>query len=431
MVPLRITIAATALLALAFASPGQARVATGSGDMTLSPFFYVQTDDPTIDRLPMKALSADVRVSGVIADVTIRQTYTNVGEAPLEATYVFPASTRAAVYGMKMVIGSRRITAEINTREDALAIYEEAKEEGQTASLLEQSRPNVFQMSIANILPGDTIDVELHYTELLVPTEAMYEFVYPTVVGPRYSEVPISEADETDLFVATPYTHAGEAPLYTFDVAVSLAAGMPIRLIECPTHVVSVDQPTPEAATVSLDPTESDGGNRDYILRYRLAGDEIASGLLLYEGENENFFLFMGQPPARVTDAEIPPREYVFIMDVSGSMGGFPTTVSKALLSDLVGGLRPQDTFNVLMFAGGSTVLWPQSLSATAENIAAALYAIDNQHGSGGTRIVQAMARALAMPRSDAPSSRTFVVATDGYVSAEAATFDTIRANLG
>ena len=158
-----------------------------SEDRTLSPYFIVVSDNPDTDRLPLKSTSAAVNISGVIADVLVTQVYKNDGKKPLEAIYVFPASTRVAVYGMKMTIGKRVIEAKINRRDEARKEYEKAKEAGKSASLLEQQRPNVFQMNVANIMPGDEIKVELKYTELLIPTDRVYEFVYPTVVGPRYS----------------------------------------------------------------------------------------------------------------------------------------------------------------------------------------------------------------------------------------------------
>ena len=418
------------LLALLIVLLGGAAYAQESEDRTLSPFFFVKTDDPTLDQLPLKSVAATVRIAGVIADVTIEQVYANAGGKPLEALYVFPASTRAAVYSMRMTVGDRTITAEIRQRDQARQEYEEAREHGQTASLLEQQRPNVFQMNIANILPRDTIKVEMKYTELLVSEEGVYEFVYPTVVGPRYSNVPFSEAKPWDLFVATPYTHQGEAPLYAFGIEVDVNAGVPVQGLECTSHAVVVEQMAPEHARVRLAPSETDGGNRDFILRYRLAGAQVAAGLLLYEGEAENFFLFMGQPPARVSEADIPPREYVFIMDVSGSMHGFPISVSKALLKDLVGGLRTTDWFNVLLFSGGSYVLSPTSVRATQANIDWAIQTIDNQTGGGGTELIRALERALALPRPDERVARTFVIATDGYVSFDTEALDVIREHL-
>jgi Ca-activated chloride channel family protein len=135
-----------------------------AADKTLSPFFFVEGGDPDIDRLPLKDTDVDVAIAGVIADVTVRQVYENRGTRPIHARYVFPASTRAAVYGMTMTVGNVRTVARIREREQATREFEAAKQEGKSASLLEQSRPNVFTMKVANVLPGDTILVELKYT---------------------------------------------------------------------------------------------------------------------------------------------------------------------------------------------------------------------------------------------------------------------------
>ena len=180
-----------------------------SADKTLSPYFFVEGGDPALDRLPLKDTRVDVAIAGVIADVTVRQVYENRGARPLHARYIFPASTRAAVYGLTMVVGDVRTVARIRERKQAAREFEAAKSEGKSASLLEQSRPNVFSMQVANVLPGDTIVVELKYTELLVPTEGVYEFVYPTVVGPRYSSKRESQALPEDAFVKAPVYAAG------------------------------------------------------------------------------------------------------------------------------------------------------------------------------------------------------------------------------
>jgi Ca-activated chloride channel homolog len=399
-------------------------------DRTLSPYFLVKSDDPSVDQLPLKATTADVKVAGVIADVTVTQVYRNEGRKPLEAIYVFPASTRAAVYGMRMTIGERTIQAQIQKREEARQAYEKARQEGKGASLLEQHRPNVFQMNVANIMPGDEIKTELRYTELLVPTEGVYELVYPTVVGPRYSNQQASQAPESEKWSQNPYLHQGEAPPYTFDLKMDLAAGLPIQEMTCTSHKTKIDYQDKTRAHLELDASERSGGNRDFILKYRLAGNQVETGLLLFEGKEENFFLMMMQPPRRVTVADIPPREYVFIVDVSGSMHGYPLDISKKLLKDLIGGLRATDTFNVLLFSGGSQLLAEKSLPANAENIRRALDVIDRQQGGGGTELLPALKRALTLPREKGVS-RSFIIATDGYVAVEPAAFDLIREHLG
>ena len=395
---------------------------TEEEDKTFSPYFLVMSEDTTVDQLPLKATSANVVISGVIADVSVKQMYTNEGDKTLEAIYVFPGSTRAAVYYMQMEIGDRILMAQIKEKAEAREMYEAAKDSGKTASLLEQERPNVFQMNVANILPGDTITVEMRYTELLVPTKKVYEFVYPTVVGPRY----VSPSEEGETWPAVPYQHEGELPLYDFRIDVTIKAGMKIQDVRCTSY------PTVEFSFDGDDIAYSSDdlpGNKDYIVKYRLAGGQVASGLLLYKGEEENFFLAMVQPPENPQDYQIPPREYVFIMDVSGSMYGYPIDVSKTLLRDLVGNLRPQDRFNMVFFAGRNYVLSPASLPASEDNINMAIQAIDNKEGGGGTELLPALQTALNLPGTE-DFARTFVIATDGYVTVEKEAFDLIRENL-
>jgi Ca-activated chloride channel homolog len=397
-----------------------------AADKTLSPYFVVEGGDASVDRLLLKETRVNVAITGVIADVTVRQVYENHGARPLHARYVFPASTRAAVYGLTMTVGNVRTVATIKERQQAAREFEAAKREGKSASLLEQSRPNVFSMKVANVLPGDSIAVELRYTELLVPTDGVYEFVYPTVVGPRYSEKSESQASPGDEFVKAPYTRQGEAPRSEFHLAGVVSTGVPLQELASPSHQVVVRSSNAGRADVVLADSERLGGNRDFILHYRLAGTEIASGLLLYQGRDENFFLLMAEPPQAVEPNEMPRREYIFVLDVSGSMFGFPLDTAKQLMTELANVLRPSDVFNVVVFESGSEVFSPTSVAATRANVNRALQFIGAKNGGGGTRLLDALQRAVALPRQPA-TSRSVVLVTDGFIDAEADVFDYIR----
>jgi Ca-activated chloride channel family protein len=406
-----------------------AQVDDRRADKTLSPYFFVDGGDPAVDRLPLKDTRVNVAITGVIADVTVHQVYENRGERPIHARYVFPASTRAAVYGMTMTVGDVRIVAKIKEREQAKSDFEAAKKEGKSASLLEESRPNVFTMSVANVLPGDTIVVELKYTELLVPTDRVYEFVYPTVVGPRYSEKSESQASPPDTFVKAPYTHEGEPPLSEFHLTGTVSTGIPVQEIASPSHTVDFRPTAPGRMNMTLADAERFSGNRDFVLRYRLAGETITSGLLLYQSGGENFFLLMAEPPQAVVSDEIPPREYVFVIDVSGSMYGFPLDTAKKLMTDLSSVLRSTDTFNVVVFADGTETFSPVSVPATGQNLSRALQFIGRKDGRGGTRLLSALQRAAALPRQTTVS-RSVVLLTDGYIDSEPEVFDFVRDQL-
>jgi Ca-activated chloride channel homolog len=389
-----------------------------------SPYFFVISSAPA-DKLPLKTTKAEVSITGVIADVAITQEYKNEGQTPLEAIYTFPASSNAAIYGMDMLIGARKIVAKIEEKQKAREQYDQAKADGKRTSLLEQQRPNVFRMNVANIMPGDVIKVTLKYTELLIPEGGTYKFVYPTVVGPRYSGE--SSGNTASTFVNTPYTKKGTSPSYDLDIDVNLSMGMPIQHLASATHKITTAFPSFGSATVDLAAEERNAGNRDFVLEYKLAGNAIESGLMLYEHGDENFFLLMVQPPKRVVQDEIPPREYIFLVDVSGSMHGFPINTSKTLLRNLIVNLRPVDRFNVLVFESGAYWLAEESLPAFEENIVKATSFLDLQKGGGGTNLLDAMKKAMTLPRCENGLSRSFIVVTDGYVDVEKEVFDIIR----
>lgn len=416
-----------ALIAVAIAFTSSHAQQQDQADKTLAPYFVVQ-GDPNVDQLPLKDTRVEISVSGVIADVKVRQIYRNEGSRPINAAYVFPASTRVAVYSMRMQIGNEIIVAKIKEREKAKKEFEDAKEEGKSASLLEQERPNVFSMSLANIMPQEQVEIELRYTELLIPTDSVYEVVFPTVVGPRYAS-PQDGNKKEDKFVATPYQHQGQKPASELHISTRIFAGVPIYDLSCPSHQVYPQWQGQGVAQLTLDDADPFQGNRDFIVRYRLAGDQIASGLLLFQGKDENFFLYMAQPPQRIATEAIPAREYIFVVDVSGSMDGFPLNTSKRLLKDLIANLRPTDLFNVVLFAGDSQILSPQSLEANQANVAKAIGLLEQQRGGGGTELLAAMKDAMNLPRQDG-ISRSIVLVTDGYVSGEQGVFEHIRANL-
>ncbi len=242
-----------------------------------SPYFAV-TDDSGIDRFPMKSTDVTVKLNGVIATVRVRQHYRNEGTRPINAKYVFPGSTRAAMGGMSMTIGNRRIKAMIREKEQARQIFAAAKAAGQTASLLGQKRPNVFAMDVANIAAGAEVAVDMEYTEFLTATDGQYEFVYPGVVGPRYG----GDADRTDApttWISNPYLKVTDQNPAAFNIRVDVSSPIPLRDLTSATHRIAAQWNGTKSATLTLDEPRNTAGNRDFVLNYRLQGDTIVSGV--------------------------------------------------------------------------------------------------------------------------------------------------------
>ncbi len=383
-----------------------------------SPHFQIHGDQQ-VDTFPLKSSHSEVTITGPIAQVELTQVYTNEGDRAIDATYLFPASTKAAVHGMTMKIGERTIIAEIQEKEKARAIFEKAKAEKKSASLLTQQRPNLFSMEVAQILPGDELTLTLRYSEILVPHSSAYEFVIPTAIGPRYSEGTAQTKKITN-----PFLNQGEKSRAQFSVNLALASPLPIKALNCPSHdQATLSFTSKTSATLSLPAAQPD---RDFILRYELAGDQIQSGLLTHQSENDNTFLLQLEPPRNIKSQDIPERDFVFVIDVSGSMSGFPLNLAKDLFRDLAQTLRPEDRFNMLLFAGDNQLLAPKSLPATAANLKRALTFLDRARGNGGTRLINALDQALSLPH-DRDHARSMVIITDGFISAEAQVFELIK----
>jgi len=397
-------------------------------DKTETPYIKAKTEDGMMINVPLESVNVKVNIAGIIADVFSTQVYNNTSNQPVSAQYVFPGSTHAAVYGMTMKIGNRIINAKIKEKEQATEEFKNAVNQGKTASLLQQHRPNVFQMDIGNIPAKTKVEIELQYTELLQPEEGIYEFVYPTIVGKRFDQ----EVEGTEQWTLNPYANLdqGNKPRIDppkFDVQVSLQTPIPIQGLKIPSHKVKVEYLNRKKAQVDLD-NGNQTENKDFVLKYKLKGDRIETGIMLWEGEDENFFLYMGESPKRINPDEIPPREYFFIVDVSGSMNGFPLDISKTLMKNILNDLKPIDKFNVMLFAASSEVLFDEPQNATALNIKNAIGFLDHQNGIGGTHLLGALQEAF--DHVNQTSSTSFVILTDGFVTVEKNAFDFISKNL-
>ncbi len=435
-----------------------------------APYFVILNEnssgeDAAADCFPLKSTEVTTYINGVIAETYVVQTYTNEGSTPINARYVFPTSSKTTVHGMKMQIGNQIVTAKIKEKEEAKAEFETAKSEGKSASLLEQKRPNVFTMDVANIMPGDVARIELHYTELITPVEGIYEFLFPTVTGPRYTgasqessskegaslgnlgssgdsdgssdlktDAPAGSSSDNS-WASSPYLPEGVTPPGKYSITVHLSTGVPITEIDCKSHQITVVKTGESQAEVTLSDPEDYAGDRDFILKYKLTGDSVQSGLVLTStgGEQadspENYFMLTVQPPERFTVEDIPPREYIFVLDVSGSMWGYPLDTAKDLLKSLVSGLRDTDSFNLVLFSDETLLLSQRSLPATNDNVNSATDLIDEEMGGGGTSMLPALTKAIQIPTKE-NTARSIIVITDGYVSNEVEIFDLIAENM-
>ena len=371
------------------------------------------------EALPLKHTDVHAEITGIVAEVEVRQTYRNTKDEAIEAIYTFPLPENSAVRDMEIVIGDRTIRAEIQRRDEARRTYERARARGNTAALLEQERSNVFTQSVANIAPGEDIDVVIRYVQDITYDAGQYEFVFPMVVGPRYT------AGAEDASRVTPsVVGKGTRTGHDIDVEVSLDAGMPVRGVKTPNHDVQTRRGATGEATITLAEAKSIP-NRDFVLRYNVDADQIQSTLFVADGEDPYFTLLM-QPPTVDVDALVGQREMIFVVDVSGSMSGTPLAMCKYAMRKALRQLRPTDTFNVYVFAGRTGQAFEEPVAANQVNTAAAEAFIQGLRAGGGTEILNAVDAALK-PSVGGDRHRYVFFMTDGFVAIEEQVFARTR----
>ncbi len=374
---------------------------------------------------PLKHTDVKAEISGGLARATVTQEFQNPLNEKIEAVYVFPLPANAAVDDLTMVVGERVIKGKIKRREEARQIYEAARDAGQTASLLDQERPNIFTQSVANIAPGATVKITISYVEMLKYEDGAYEFVFPMVVGPRY--VPGRATGKTgggsafdtnkvpDASRITPqFVAKGMRAGHDISIEVKLDAGVPIDSIQSKLHAVETERTNAHAAVIRLK-DQNTIPNKDFVLKFDVAGQKIADALMTHRAQAGGFFTLMLQPPERVVATEVAPKEIVFVLDTSGSMEGFPIEKAKEAMRLAIDGLNPLDTFNLITFAGDTHVLFPQPRPATRENLQLAQAFLASRRGGGGTEMMKAIRTALA-PSESQEHIRIVCFMTDGYV---------------
>ena len=370
---------------------------------------------------PLEHTAVTAEVQGPVARVKVRQIFRNPTSTPMEAIYTFPLAAGGAVDEMTLRIGDRVVKGRVKRKEEARAIYDAARRQGKLAGLLDQSRPNVFVQSVANIPPNAKVEVEIQYVETLRYEAGRYEFVFPMVVGPRYSPKHNAGAFQNPVYAAQG-TRAG----HDISLSLKLDAGLPVDAVDSTTHEVVVESRTAAGAFIKLR-NQKEIPNKDFILRWDVAGRKINDALLSHRGrDGQGYFTFVLAPPDQPAREDITPKELVFVIDTSGSMHGFPLEKAKEAMTAAIDGLNPRDRFNLITFSGDTHVLFPAPVAATRENIADAKQFLAGRRSGGGTEMMKAIRASLA-PSGSREHVRVVCFITDGYVGNEAEIIAEIR----
>ena len=396
-------------------------------------------------KIHFPVLKTDIRadVQGDLATVTVVQKFANPTAVPLNALYLFPLNKDAAVFAMQMEVGDERVVAKIEEKQEAEATFEKAKGEGKAAALLTQHRPNMFTQNLANLMPGLPVTITLKYVQTVPRVDDAYELVMPLIVGPRYrpaaAQAPVPprsapELGQWELQTLPDYPDVAELTIPdTIDrdrlsIDVRLSSGFDINDVTSATHKVTVAGDD-RSKTISL----ADGrtvGNRDFVLRYRLAGRTIEASVLTHRDERGGFFSLMIEPPEAAAAKDITPRELVFVLDTSGSMYGEPVEASKAFMRHALKMLRLNDSFRIVRFSNNATEFSAGPVPATPQNVSLGLSFVNQLSAGGGTEVPNAIRQAFDVPQTPG-TLRIVVFLSDGYIGNEAEVLGLIASRIG
>ncbi len=393
--------------------------------------------------IPLLHTDASIDVRGLVASATVTQQYANSSAVPIEAIYVFPLPHDAAVYDMEIRIGNRVIKSVVREREEAKRIYTQAKSEGKRAALLEQERPNIFTASVANIMPGDHIDVRMRYVQPLKWEAGKMRLVFPMVVGPRY--IPgtqavghlgtgwaldtnaVPDASRITPFVRNPDSRSG----HDISIAVDLDPGFDSAFVQSVSHQINVRrladgrQRTELAAGATIP-------NKDFILEVQNAESKqpkVSLFLSPAADTGETNFLVAAFPPSAPPKQRMPV-EMLYMIDISGSMEGTSIDQARGALLQALDTLMPTDRFGILAFSSGYGEFAAEPLPATANNLAAARLYVKNLQAGGGTEMLPALLHLMRKPQLPG-YLRHIILLTDGDLGNEEEIFAALRSDLG
>jgi Ca-activated chloride channel family protein len=431
------------LVLLSWCSPVSANPEpdTSLDDIRGGQLLFAGIQQGTFTKAPLLAMDADITISGIVAKTVLQQTFTNNTEDWAEALYVFPLPEESAVDLLEMHIGKRVIKGIIQEKQQAEKTYAKARKEGKKATLLSQQRPNMFSTAVANIAPGETIVITLGYQQIVQRRDKVFSLRFPMVVGPRYHSGTCSTSDpatmpsntiqvnyaEKQSLPVLPYLHS-KTDLHPITLHVNLAPGMETSRVASLYHgIFTTRKPDDSYDIIFSGKVKAD---RDFVLEWEAkeTAHPVVSLFTEKQGEKQ-FFLLMVMPPQQKLRPPLP-RETIFILDTSGSMGGASIRQAKKALQMAVSRIRPEDRFNIIEFNSTTTRLFTAAKPGAPNNLAQAVNFIDKLEAGGGTEIYPALAMALD-GKHNHERIRQVVFLTDGCVDNEESLFSLIKQKLG
>ena len=399
----------------------------------------------SLGNLPLTRMEVEADIVGIFASTTIRQTFKNPTDQALEAVYIFPLPDRAGVTAFQMTINGRVIDGVLKERLQARREYEAALQQGYRASMMEEERPNVFTLSVGNLMPGEEAHITLTLESLLELDNGEATYRVPLVVAPRYIPgVPLDDsvgygtAPDTDAVPdASRITPPVLLPGFPNPVQLSIEVRIdgrttPIHDLRASLHnVATVNRQG--VYTVRLQPGER--LDRDFILRFRLLDSELTTrALLAPDPNNPNEGTLLTLVFAPDDEQPVALTDVLFVIDRSGSMEGWKMDAAKRAATRLIDSLHPHARFGILAFDNYVEAFEQGMLHPASDRVRfQATQWLAHIHARGGTEMLHALQQAIqccqqvgGAPHYDEPprpretAARPIIVLiTDGQVGNE------------
>jgi Ca-activated chloride channel homolog len=379
-----------------------------------------------VSALPLKGTRVAADITGAIARVDVTQEFANPYAHAIDLEYLFPLPHEAAVVDYVITIGTRTIRADIQEMEAARRTYEQAVRQGKRASLLEQRRPNLFSIQLGNVQPKETIITQLVYEDRLKYEDGAYEFVFPMGITPRYhtqSDANTEKATGTTAPIALDETQV--APV---EISVKVDAGAAVGDATSKSHPIQLTRQDGNHFSLTLEGRHIP--NKDFVLRYPVGEAALTTALWSSPDADAETTLMYVLPPRLDLSAEPAPREFIFVIDRSGSMSTDPMTQAKNALRACLRALGAGDTFMIQAFDDHIEWFDEKPRKVTQADVDAAEGWLNQINSRGGTEIMGAIDAALVVP-ADQERTRYVVFLTDGAVSADDAAISKIARQRG
>mgnify|MGYP001024432260 FL=1 len=348
------------------------------------------------DRVPplsVKYHRVKVEIVDQVARTSIDQVFVNHHDREIEGTYIFPVPEGASVTDFAMYVGTERVAAEILDGREARRIYEDIVRRMKDPGLLEYLGRNLFRARVYPIPARGEKRVQISYTEVLEAGNGLVKYLYPL---------------NTERFSRDPLRDVG--------LQVRIESRVPILNVYSPSHKVAVRREGEGAARVSYEARDV-RPDKDFLVYYSLAKDDVGLSFLNWEGPDGGYFMLLAAPRFAAPGEKAVSKNVVLVLDSSGSMSGAKIRQAKEAARFVVNHLDRRDAFTLVDFDDGVTPFTETLVPASEDNVARALEFIEAIEDSGGTDIDGALVAALSrIPDGERPGYVLFL--TDGLPTA-------------